>query len=51
VLSRALWRELQSVGWTASALTGKRVRVRGVIEGRDGLLVTIETRAALEMVD
>lgn len=51
VLSRALWRELQRGGWTASALTGKRVRVRGVIEGRDGLLIAIETRAALEMVD
>lgn len=51
VLSRSLWRELQRVGWTASALTGKRVRVRGVIEGRDGLLIAIETRAALEMVD
>ena len=51
VLSRSLWRELQRAGWTASALTGKRVRVRGVIEGRDGLLIAIETRAALEMVD
>lgn len=51
VLSRSLWRELQRGGWTASALTGKRVRVRGVIEGRDGLLIAIETRAALEMVD
>ena len=51
VLSRSLWRELQRGGWTASALTGKRVRVRGVIEGRDGLLIAIESRAALEMVD
>jgi hypothetical protein len=51
VLSRSLWRELQRTGWTASALTGKRVRVRGVIEGRDGLLIAIESRAALEMVD
>lgn len=51
VLSRTLWRELQRAGWTASALTGKRVRVRGVIEGRDGLLIAVETRAALEMVD
>lgn len=51
VLSRALWRELQRAGWTASTLTGKRVRVRGVIEGRDGLLIAIESRAALEMID
>jgi hypothetical protein len=51
VLSRALWRELQRAGWTAQALTGKRVRVRGVIEGRDGLLIEAETRSALELVD
>ncbi|WP_186420234.1 hypothetical protein [Bosea sp. CS1GBMeth4] len=51
VLSRVLWRELQRGGWTASALTGKRVRVRGVIEGRDGLLVEAEARSALEMID
>jgi hypothetical protein len=51
VLSRALWRELQRAGWTAQALTGKRVRVRGVIEGRDGLLIEAEARSALELVD
>ncbi|MGE7468442.1 hypothetical protein ACQKLX_03305 [Bosea sp. NPDC003192] len=51
VLSRALWRELQRAGWTASALTGKRVRVRGVIEGRDGLLIEAEARSALELID
>lgn len=51
VLSRPLWRELQRTGWTASSLTGKRVRVRGVVEGRDGLLVEIDSRAALEMID
>jgi len=51
VLSRALWRELQRGGWTAATLAGKRVRVRGVIEGRDGLLIEAETRSALELVD
>lgn len=51
VLSRPLWRELQRLGWTASALAGKRVRVRGVVEGRDGLLIEPESRAALEMID
>lgn len=51
VLSRALWRELQRSGWTASALTGKRVRIRGVIEGRDSLLIEAEARSALEMID
>lgn len=51
VLSRALWRELQRSGWTASALTGKRVRVSGVVEGRDGLLIEAQTRSALELID
>lgn len=51
VLSRPLWRELQRAGWTASTLAGKRVRVRGVVEGRDGLLVEPDSRAALEMID
>jgi hypothetical protein len=51
VLSRALWRDLQRSGWTASALTGKRVRVSGVVEGRDGLLIEAQTRGALELID
>lgn len=51
VLSRVLWRELQRSGWTAATLTGKRLRVRGVIEGRDGLLIEAETRSALELID
>lgn len=51
VLSRALWRDLQRSGWTASALTGKRVRVSGVVEGRDGLLIEAQTRSALELID
>lgn len=51
VLSRPLWRELRRNGWTASSLTGKRVHVRGVVEGRDGLLIEIDSRAALEMID
>ena len=51
VLSRALWRDLQRSGWTASSLTGKRVRVSGVVEGRDGLLIEAQTRSALELID
>ena len=51
VLSRALWRDLQRSGWTASALTGKRVRVSGVVEGREGLLIEAQTRSALELID
>lgn len=51
VLSRQLWRELRDAGWTASTLPGKRVRVRGVVEGRDSLLVEPSSRAALEMID
>lgn len=51
VLSRALWRDLQRAGWTATALTGKRVRVSGVVEGRDGLLIEAQTRSALELID
>lgn len=51
VLSRALWRDLQRSGWTASSLAGKRVRVSGVVEGRDGLLIEAQTRSALELID
>ncbi len=51
VMSRALWRDLQRSGWTASALTGKRVRVSGVVEGREGLLIEAQTRSALELID
>jgi hypothetical protein len=51
VIGRTLWGELQRMGWTASALAGKRMRVRGVIEGRDGLLVEATSRAALEMIE
>ncbi len=51
VLSRALWRDLQRSGWTASSLTGKRVRISGVVEGRDGLLIEAQTRSALELID
>lgn len=51
MLSRRLWREMQDAGWTASTLPGKRVRVRGVVEGRDSLLIEPDSRAALEMID
>ncbi|MCO5089426.1 hypothetical protein [Bosea sp. (in: a-proteobacteria)] len=51
VLSRSLWRELKSAGWTASRLGGKRLRAYGVLAGRDGLLLEVASRAALELID
>lgn len=51
VLSRSLWRELKSAGWTASHLGGKRLRAYGVLSGRDGLLLEVSSRAALELID
>ena len=51
VLSRSLWRELKSAGWTASDLGGKRLRAYGVLSGRDGLLLEVASRAALELID
>jgi len=51
VLSRSLWRELKSAGWTASHLGGKRLRAYGVLSGRDGLLLEVASRAALELID
>lgn len=51
VVSRRLWREMQEAGWTAKALTGKRVRVRGVLGGQDGLALELTARAAMELID
>ena len=51
VLSRSLWRELKSAGWTASELGGKRLRAYGVLSGRDGLLLEVASRGALELID
>lgn len=51
VLSRSLWRELRSAGWTASHLGGKRLRAYGVLAGRDGLLLEVASRSALELID
>jgi hypothetical protein len=51
VLSRSLWRELKSAGWTASHLGGKRLRAYGVLAGRDGLLLEAASRSALELID
>ena len=51
VLSRSLWRELKSAGWTASDLGGKRLRAYGVLSGRDGLLLEVTSRTALELID
>ncbi|WP_306222557.1 hypothetical protein [Bosea beijingensis] len=50
-LSRSLWRELKSAGWTASHLGGKRLRAYGVLSGRDGLLLEVSSRTALELID
>jgi hypothetical protein len=51
VLSRSLWRDLKSAGWTASDLGGKRLRAYGVLSGRDGLLLEVASRTALELID
>ena len=51
VLSRSLWRELKSTGWTASHLGGKRLRAYGVLSGRDGLLLEVASRTALDLID
>lgn len=51
VLSRQLWRDLKDAGWTASGLSGKRLRARGILSGRDGLLLDVTSKLALELVD
>jgi hypothetical protein len=51
VMSRKLWRELQDAGWTAAGLGGKRLRAYGVLGGRNGLLLEVTSRAALELID
>lgn len=51
VVSRRIWREMQDVGWTTAALTGRRVRARGVLGGADGLALELPSRAALELID
>lgn len=51
VLPRKLWRELKAAGWTAAGLGGKRLRAYGVLGGRNGLLLEVSSRAALELID
>jgi len=51
VLSKRLWREMQDVGWTVRGVSGKRLRARGVLSGRDGLLLDVTSKLALELVD
>lgn len=51
VLSKTLWRELKDAGWTASGLGGKRLRARGVLSGRDGLLLDVTSPLALDLID
>ncbi|HEV7257122.1 MAG TPA: hypothetical protein VGN82_05005 [Bosea sp. (in: a-proteobacteria)] len=51
VLSKTLWREMQDGGWTATGVSGKRLRARGVLSGRDGLLLDVTSKLALELVD
>ncbi len=51
VLSKTLWREMQDAGWTATGLGGKRLRARGVLSGRDGLLLDVTSKLALELID
>lgn len=51
VLSKRLWREMQDDGWTVRGVSGKRLRARGVLSGRDGLLLDVTSKLALELVD
>lgn len=51
MMSRQLWRELQQGGWTSKTLGGKRLRARGILSGRDGLLLEVRSKFALELVD
>jgi hypothetical protein len=51
VVSKTLWREMQDGGWTATGVSGKRLRARGVLSGRDGLLLDVTSKLALELVD
>lgn len=51
VLSKSLWRELKNAGWTASGLGRKRLRARGVLSGRDGLLLDVTSPLALDLID
>jgi hypothetical protein len=51
VLSKTLWRELKNAGWTANGLGGKRLRARGVLSGRDGLLLDVTSPLALDLID
>ncbi|PZN96415.1 MAG: hypothetical protein DCF30_17635 [Hyphomicrobiales bacterium] len=51
VLSKTLWREMQDAGWTAAGVSGKRLRARGVLSGRDGLLLDVTSKLALELID
>ena len=51
VVPRKLWQELKQAGWTAAGLSGKRLRAYGVLGGRNGLLLEVTARAALELID
>ena len=51
MLPRRVWREMQGAGWTASGLSGKRVRARGILSGQDGLLLDVTSALALELID
>ncbi|WP_054144297.1 hypothetical protein [Bosea sp. AAP35] len=51
VVTKRLWREMQDAGWTAKSVSGKRSRARGVLSGRDGLLLDVTTLLALELID
>lgn len=51
MMSRKLWRQMQDAGWTASGLSGKRLRARGVLSGQDGLLLEVTSALALELID
>lgn len=49
MLSRGLWRDMQREGHTAKSLVGRTLRAHGVLAGRDGLLLDVSGRTAIEL--
>jgi hypothetical protein len=50
-IPQRVWSQLGSRGLTAKTLDGRRVRVRGTVESRDGPLVEVVTPDQIELVD
>ena len=50
-IPQRVWSQLASRDLTAKTLNGRRVRVRGTVESRDGPLVEVVTPDQIELVD